>query len=68
MSSKYVLLASNAVRSSVTKCKILNPKSDRSSVQFALPNFSGDDVIVDVIDWSWKWEKVAHQNRPNQTS
>jgi len=50
MSSKYVLLASNAVRSSVTKCKILNPKSDRSSVQFALPNFSGDDVIVDVID------------------
>jgi len=32
-----------------------------SSVQFALPNFPGDDFIDDVIDWSWWWEKVAHQ-------
>jgi len=31
-----------------------------SSVQFALPNFPGYDVIDDVIDWSWWWEKVAH--------
>jgi len=28
-----------------------------SSAQFALPIFPGDDVI----DWSWWWEKVAHQ-------
>jgi len=32
-----------------------------SSVQFFLPNFSCDDVIDDVIDWSWCWQKVTHQ-------
>ena len=31
------------------------------SVQFALPNFLGDDDIDDVFNWSWWWEKVAHK-------
>jgi len=36
--------------------------SNGSSVQFALPNFPGDDVVDDVIDGSWWREKVTHQN------
>ena len=43
---------------------VYNSPSPTSRVMTSLttlPNFPGDDVIDDVIDWNWWWEKVAHK-------